>query len=104
MKKTEILALAKTMEDEKKKTVKVPHYYKRNGKMVERSYPDYVETDLYKFLAYSKESPLKTEKIFKSSISGKMLSYYELEKWVCDFEKDYYESSEEYEDRMGEDL
>lgn len=99
-----ILKLAEEMETERAKTKEMPHYYKRNGKILERSYPDYIETERYKFLFYSDESPLSTEKIFKSSVSGKMLAYLDLERWCCDFEEDYYISSWEYEDEMGEDL
>ena len=104
MTKNEILALVKELHEEEKKTQKVPHYYKRKGQMVERSYPDYVYTERYKELFYSDESPLRSEKIFRSSVSGEMLAYFDLEAWYCDFETDYYISSIEYEDAMGEDL
>jgi len=99
-----ILKLAEEMMVEEEKTQRVPHYYKRNGKILERSYPDYVYTERYKFLFFSEESPLITEKIFKSSVSGKMLAYLDLELWCCDFEEDFYISSEEYADEMGEDI
>lgn len=101
--KNMILALADEYIREWKKTVAVPHYYKRKGKLLERSYPDYIYTERYKELC-SKDSPLKTAKIFKSSESGEMLSYSDLEVWVCDFDKDYYISSAEYEEEMGDDL
>ena len=102
--KNEILALVEELAVEKAKTQRVPHYYKRNGKMVERSYPDYIYTERYKELFYSNESPLFTEKAFVDSKTGKAYAYFDLEVWCCDFEKDYYISSEEYENEMGEDL
>ena len=103
MTKIEILALAAELHEEEKKTKKVPHYYKRKGQMVERSYPDYIYTARYQELI-DYTSPLHTEKIFRSVISGELLAYFDLEAWACDFEKDYYISSEEYEEEMGEDL
>jgi hypothetical protein len=104
MTKTEILALVAEMKAEEKKTQKVPHYYKRNGKMLERSYPDYIYTERYKELAYSATSPLYTEKAFVDAETGKAYTYMELEAWACDFEEDSYISSEEYEEEMGDDL
>lgn len=103
MTKIEILALVAELHEEEKKTQRVPHYYKRKGQMVERSYPDYVYTPRYKEL-FGQTSPLRTEKIFRSAISGEMLAYFDLEAWTCDFEEDYYISSMEYEEEMGEDL
>lgn len=104
MTKEMILELVAEMEAEEAKTQDIPHYYKRNGQMLERSYPDHIYTERYKFLFFSNESPLRTEKIFKSSESGEMLAYMDLEDWCCDFEKDYYISHYEYEEEMGEDL
>lgn len=99
-----ILALVEEMEKEEAKTKKVPHYYKYKGEIRERLYPDYEYTERYKELFFSDESPLRTAKIFKSSESGEMLAYFDLEAWCCDFEHDEYISSLEYEDMMGEDL
>lgn len=99
-----ILNLVKEMEAEKKKTKKVYPYYKYKGEMRKRSYPDYIYTDRYKELFFSDESPLRSAKIFKSSVSGEMLAYLDLEAWCCDFEEDYYISDIEYEEEMGEDL
>lgn len=104
MTKIEILALIEEMNAEEKKTVKVPHYYKRNGKMLERSYPDYIYTARYEELRYNPTSPLRTEKVFVDAETHKAYAYFELERWVCDFEEDHYISSEEYEDEMGDDL
>ncbi len=104
MTKMEILELVKEMHAEEKKTEKVPHYYMRGGQVRERSYPDYIYTDRYKELFFSDDSPLRCEKIFRSSESGKMYAYLDLEAWVCDFDEDYYISSEEYEEEMGDDL
>ena len=103
MTKAEILVLVDELEAEKEKTQRVPHYYKRGGKVLERSYPDYVYTDRYhELMAW--DSPLRTEKVFVDAESGKAYTYWELEWWACDFEADSYISSEEYEDEMGEDL
>ena len=99
-----ILELAKELEIEEKKTIKVPHYYKRGGKMVERSYPDTIYTDRYKELFYDDKSPLRSAKIFKSQPSNEMVAYLDLELWCCDFETDYYISGLDYEEEMGDDL
>lgn len=104
MTKAEILVLVDELKAEEEKTQEVPHYYKRNGKILERSYPDYIYTERYKELAYSDTSPLRTEKVFVDAETGKAYTYTELEWWACDFEADSYISSEEYEDEMGEDL
>ena len=102
--KEEILALAEEMNAEYHKAVYVPHYYKRNGKMIRRQGDDIIETERYKFLAFSDESPLNNAKIFKLSSNGKMVAYNDLEAWACDFEKDFYLTSEEWEENMGEDV
>lgn len=102
--KEEILALVKEYEEEKAKTVDVPHYYKRNGKMVERSYPDHVYTDRYMELFHSPTSPLRSAKIFKCEDCGEMVAYFDLEAWCCDFEDDEYVCRLCYEDSMGDDL
>lgn len=103
MTKKEIFALVEEFYAEEKKTVRVPHYYKRNGKILERSYPDWVETERYKEL-FSENSPLRTEKIFESEPSGEMVAFFDLEWWCCHPEDDYYISSIDYENEMGEDL
>lgn len=99
-----ILGLVEEMRAEEKKTERIYPYYKYRGEMRKRSYPDLVYTDRYKELFFSEESPLRSAKIFKSSVSGEMLAYLDLEAWCCDFEKDYYISGIEYEEEMGEDL
>ena len=99
-----ILALAEELEAEEKKTQYIPHYYKRNGEWLERSYPDVIHTDRYNWLLCDEESPLNSAKIFKSEPSGEMVAYNELEAWCCDFEADHYISSLDYEDGMGDDL
>ena len=101
--KEEILALAEEMEAEYRKATYVPHYYKRNGKMVRRLGDDIIETERYKFLAFSDESPLNTAKIFPLSSTGEKVAYNDLEAWACDFEKDYYLTMDEWEEDMGED-
>lgn len=98
----EVLAMVEELEKESKKTVAIPHYYKRNGKMLRRSYDDYVETERYKELwkmLHSEET-----KVFECSECGEMCGYFDLETWVCDFEKGYYECAMCYEDYMGDDL
>lgn len=97
-----ILDLVAEMREEEKKTERRPHYYKRNGKMVERSYPDYIYTDRYKELFFGE--PIRSKKIFKCGECGKMFHYFDLEQWCCDFENDNYICSNCYEEGMGEDL
>lgn len=99
-----ILALVEEVKAEEKKTQVVPHYYKRNGKMLERSYPDRIYTARYEELFYSEASPLRSEKIFCCADCGQMVAYYDLEDWCCDFETDDYICSLCYEEGMGEDL
>lgn len=98
-----ILTLADEYEVERKKTVRVPHYYKYKGEMRERSYPDEIHTARYEEL-FGSSSPLRTAKVFKSSVSGEMLAYFDLELWRCDFDTDEYISHGEYEEDMGEEL
>ena len=43
-------------------------------------------------------------KIFKCEGCGEMCSYFDLEDWCCDFEKEEYLCSCCYEEGMGEDL
>lgn len=101
--KVEILELVKELKEEEKKTMRVPHYYVRNGEVRERQYPDYVHTERYEEL-FGESSPLRTEKVFKCEDCGSMVSFFELESWCCDFEEDEYICSCCYEDEMGEDL
>ena len=101
--KEEILALAEEMEAEYHKAIHVPHYYKRNGKMIRRQCDDIIETERYQFLAFSEESPLNNAKIFPLSSTGEKVAYNDLEAWACDFEKDFYLTQCEWEEAMGED-
>ena len=98
----EVMVLAKEYEVERKAVKKVPHYYKRNGQMVERSTPDYIYSDRY----YELSKILRSDKakVFKCSECGEMVTYFDLETWVCDFEEGEYTCSLCYEDYMGEDL
>ena len=71
----EVKALVIEMEAEEKKTKYVPHYYKRNGKILERSYPDRIQTARYEELFYDRENKLlrgEAGKIFKCCDCGKM--------------------------------
>lgn len=101
--KADILALAAEYRYESEHRTYVPVYYKRHGQMVRRQFDDVVYSERWHELG-SLTSPLRTEHIFKSSESGKMLAYFDLELWLCDFDEDYYISKYEYEDAMGEDL
>lgn len=98
----EVMAMVKEYEVERKAVKKVPHYYKRNGKMIERSYPDYVYSDRYYEL--SKILNSDEARVFKCSDCGEMVTYFDLETWICDFEEGEYTCSICYEDCMGEDL
>lgn len=102
--KNEIMELVNEYKTEDKKTYTVPHFYKRNGKMVERSYPDYIKTDRFKELFYNDESPLRSAKIFTCECCKEKVAYFDLEAWTCDFETDEYICSECYENVMGDDL
>ena len=97
-----ILALVDEMAEEKKKTEKVPVYYKRNGKMVRRSYDDDKYTERYKELFFG--DAIRSHKVFKCECCGKMVDYFSMERWVCDFDKGEYLCSGCYEEEMGEDL
>lgn len=103
MTKIEVLALVEEMRIEEKKTKRIPHYYMRGGKVLERSYPDYEYTERYEELFHnilrSKEAM-----VFKCACCGKNVGYFDLEEWECEFEDNYYICSTCYEDEMGEDL
>jgi hypothetical protein len=47
---------------------------------------------------------IENEKIFYCPVCGRMVNYYDLENWCCNFDKDEYLCSECYEEGMGEDL
>lgn len=97
-----VLELVKEYEAERRAVKKVPHYYKRNGKMIERSYPDYIYSDRYYELGNILDSD--EAKVFKCSDCGEMVTWFDLESWTCDFEKGIYLCSCCYEEAMGEDL
>ena len=97
-----VMALVDEYYEEEKKTVRVPHYYKRNGEIKRRSYDDLVETPRYKEL--SKLLRSEEAKIFKCAYCGEMCSWFELESWICDFDKGQYACSLCYEESMGDDL
>lgn len=99
-----VLTLVAEMKEEEKKTVKVPHYYMRGGKMIERSYPDYVQTERYRELFYGLGG-IREVKVFKCCECGEMVDYFSLETWCCDFSKKKgCICSECYESEMGDDL
>ena len=97
---TKVLALVKDFETEEKNVRIVPHFYKRNGKMIERSYPDRFYSDRY----YALMHEIENAKVFKCADCGEMVSYFDLETWCCDFENGRYLCSSCYEEEMGEDL
>jgi len=97
-----VRALVNEMLEEKKKAVNVPHYYKRNGKLLRRSYDDTVYTERYKELFYGQE--IRSKKIFKCCKCGCLKDYFSLETWQCDFEDNKIICADCYESEMGEDL
>lgn len=98
-----VMALVEEMKAEEKKTQYVPHYYKRNGKMMRRSYDDTVYTERYKELFFG-NGGIRGVKVFKCAECGEMVDYFELESWCCDFENGSFICAECYENDMGEDL
>ena len=102
MNMVEVKALVKEYEAEREAVKIVPHYYKRKGQLIERSYPDYIYSDHY----YELRKILNSEeaKVFKCEYCGEYYGYFDLENWVCDWEKDLYLCGECYESEYGEDL
>ena len=100
MKKEKVLELVAELEIEKKNVKIVPHFYKRNGKMIERRCPDRIYSDRYHELL----KIINENEVFECSECGEKVSYYELETWCCDFKKENYLCSCCYESEMGEDL
>ena len=99
-----VLVLVEEMREEQKKTVRVPHYYKRNGKMLRRSYDDTVETERFSELFHG-NGGIRGVKVFKCCECGEMVDYFELESWICDFDhEDGCICSLCYEEEMGDDL
>lgn len=107
MTKEKVLAMVAEMNEEEKKTQKVPHYYKRNGEMKRRSYDDIICTPKFEELFYDRQKTgLRSEdaKIFECGCCKKKVGYFGLESWACDFEADKYICSACYERGMGDDL
>lgn len=76
-----------------------------------RSYEneDVVDTKRYEELFFDKEEKTlrsSAAKIFKCNECGKMVGYWDLEDWCCEFSEDngYYICDCCYEDGMGDDL
>lgn len=68
-----------------------------------------IDTERYKELFFdNEEKTLRSEaaKIFKCNECGKMVGYWDLEDWCCEFSEDngYYICDCCYEDGMGDDL
>jgi len=100
-----VLELVEEMRTEEKKTQYVPHYYKRNGKMLRRHYDDEIETERYKELFYSEHGGIRGVKVFKCSKCGELVDFFNLETWLCDFnDEDGCICSDCYEEEMGDDL
>lgn len=98
-----VLALVEEMKAEEKKTTKVPVYFKRNGKMIRRSYDDRVYTERYQILFYKKEGEIRENKVFKCACCGEMVDYFELA-YNSDYEGENVMCESCYDDEMGEDL
>ena len=99
-----VLELVDEMDEEEKKTVRVPHYYKRNGKMLRRSYDDTIETERYRELFYGKGG-IRGVKVFRCYKCGEMVDYFDLEHWCCDFDDENgCICSLCYEEELGDDL
>jgi len=96
-----VLELVEEMRMEEKKTKRVPHYYMRKGQLVERSYPDYIQTERYKELFFG--DAIRGQKVFKCCECGCMVDYFSLS-YESDYEEDDYLCESCYEDDMGEDL
>ena len=97
-----VLALVEEMKAEEEKTEYIPHYYKRNGQILRRSYDDIKYTPRYRELFYG--DAIRGQKVFKCQECGEMVHYFALESWCCDFRKGEYLCAECYECGMGEDL
>ena len=98
-----VLALVEEMHEEEKKTQRVPHYYKRNGKMLRRACDDIIYTERYKELFYG-NGGIRGVKVFKCHVCGKMVDYFNLESWCCDFShKNGCLCSDCYDNEVGEE-
>ena len=97
-----VLTLVDELEEEKKKTVRVPHYYKYRGEMKRRFLDDFVYTDRYHELM--KLICSEEAKVFKCEECGEMCGWFDLETWCCDFEEGDFVCSFCYEEGMGDDL
>lgn len=102
MNKNEVLNLVAEYEAEKRNVRYEAVYYKRNGKMVRRSYDAVIYSDRYHELMALLSS--EEAKIFKCVECGEMCGWFDLETWCCDVEADEYICGCCYEDAMGEDL
>ena len=100
-----VLDLVAEMNNEKAKTEYVPVYYKRNGKMIRRSYDDTKYTTRYTELFFSTQGGIRENKIFRCSCCGEYVDYFSLETWLCDFEDENGCICDScYENEMGDDL
>lgn len=90
-----VMALVEEMKEEEKKTQKVPHYYKRNGKLLRRSYDDIIQTERYKELFYG-NGGIRGVKVFGCAVCGDYVDYFDYteEGWCVEC----------YERMMGDDL
>ena len=99
-----VLELVKEMRAEEAKRQYVPHYYKRHGQMVRRSYDDCVDTERYLELFHG-QGGIRGVKVFKCCECGEMVDYFQLEAWCCDFDhEDGCICDECYAEEMGDDL
>lgn len=98
----EVIELVKEFKAEEKKAHYEIFYKDGKGSKFDRAYRKKVYSARYDEL----KELLQSEKacVFKCAECGEMCGYFELEHWVCDFEKSEYVCSACYENSMGDDL
>ena len=89
-----ILTMVAELNEEEKKTVRVPHYYKHNGEMKRRSYDETVHTERYNELM----KQIGEAEVFQCACCGEMCSWFDLEEDCCDFENGKYFCSRCYDE------
>lgn len=97
-----VLTLVDEMEAERKLTRQVPHYYKRNGRMVRRSYDDTIETERFITLFHRTEGGIRGNRCFTCDSCGKSFDYFDIA-WWCSSDE-YTVCDECAEQEYGEDL
>lgn len=77
-----VFALVDEMNEERKKRVRVPVYYKRHGQMIRRNYDDTVDTERYNLLFYKKEGGIRENRCFTCQNCGCKCDYFEIAWWL----------------------